>query len=105
MSEVDFERFMKRVAAEAAQASWPAEAESAASTTIWWRAELRRRILEQARVTRPLRIAERAASVLCVAAAAVVGAHLGVAGVTPFIVVTLVAGAGAAAFVLRGTAE
>jgi len=98
MSDANFETFMQRVASE----------ESAAlpdSSAIWWRAELRRRMTEQARVTRPLRIAERAACVLCIAAAAVAGATMGVAGVTPFLVVTLVAGAGAAAFVLRGTAE
>jgi hypothetical protein len=103
MTDRDFEGFMQRLSAEEA-----AKAPSAPvpdSATIWWRAHLRHRMEDRTRVTRPLRVAERAACVLCFAAAVAVGAHVGVASVAPFIVVTLVAGAGAAALVLRGAAE
>jgi hypothetical protein len=99
MTDGNFERWMERAAAEDASAPVPD------STTIWWRARLRHRMADRNRVTKPLRVAERAAGVLCFAAAVAVGARVGVAGVAPFIVVTLVAAAGAAALVLRGAAE
>ena len=41
---------------------------------IWWRAELRRRLADEDRVTRPVRLAERFACAACVMAAAVLGA-------------------------------
>jgi hypothetical protein len=101
MTDRDFESWMQRLGAEEV-AEPSAVPESAA---IWWRAQLRRRMENRTRATRPLRVAERLAGVVCFAAAVAVGAHVGVASVAPFIVVTLVAGAGAAALVLRGAAE
>jgi hypothetical protein len=104
MTDGNFERWMERLAAEAAaeDAAKDAAAPIPDSAAIWWRAQLRQRMADRYRVTKPLRVAERAAGVLCFAAAVAVGARLGVAGVAPFIVVTLVAAAGATAFVLRG---
>jgi len=96
MADGNFERWMRSMAAEDAVTSVPD------SAAIWWRAQLRQRMADRYRVTKPLRVAERAACVLCFAAAVAAGALVGVANVAPFIVVTLVAGAGAAAFVLRG---
>ena len=101
MSDKNFESFMQRLSAEGAVEPPPVPDSGA----IWWRAQLRHCMEERTRVTKPLRVAERAACVLCFAAAAAVGARVGVAGAAPFIVVTLVAGAGAAALVLRGAAE
>jgi len=104
MTDGNFERWMGRLATEDAveHAAEDAAAPIPDSAAIWWRAQLRQRMADRYRVTRPLRMAERAAGVLCFAAAAAVGARLGVAGVAPFIVVTLVAAAGAAALVLHG---
>ena len=99
MTDRDFQSWMQRVAADEAAAPAPD------SDAIWWRAQLRHRIADHNRVTKPLRIAERVAGVLCFAAAVAVGARLGSVGLVPFIAVTLVAAAGAAAFVLRGAAE
>jgi hypothetical protein len=105
MTDGNFERWMERLSAEDAAEVSKDAAPIPDSAAIWWRAQLRQRMADQYRVTRPLRVAERAAGVLCFAAAVTVGARLGVAGLTPFIVVTLVAAAGATAFVLRGAAE
>ena len=109
MTDGNFERWMERLAAEDSEAAQGPETAVASaaqvpdSAAIWWRAQLRQRMADRYRVTKPLRVAERAAGVLCFAAAVVVGARLGAASVAPFIVVvTLVAGAGAAALVLRG---
>jgi hypothetical protein len=44
--------------------------------TIWWRAQLRRQLAEEERITRPVRIAERFAFSACVITAAVVAAVL-----------------------------
>jgi hypothetical protein len=95
MTDGNFEGLIKRLAAEDAAAPIPD------SAAIWWRARLRQRMADGYRVTRPLRVAERAACVLCFAAAVAAGARVGTAGLLPFIAVTLAAGAGAAAFVLR----
>jgi hypothetical protein len=121
MTDGNFEHYMRRLAVdpvtategtEGAERTPPAEPSAAPvpdAGAIWWRAQLRHRMAERQRVTRPLRVAERAAGVMCfgaaVAAAVTLGARLGVAGVAPFLVVTLIAGAGAAALVLRGAAE
>ena len=99
MTDCDFQSWMRRVAAE------PAASPAPDSDVIWWRAQLRHRMADHNRVTRPLRIAERAAGVLCFAAAVAAGARLGSVGLVPFIAVTLVAAAGAAAIVLRGAAD
>jgi hypothetical protein len=103
MTDGSFERYMQSLAEEQGPESLAAPAPDSAA--IWWRAQLRQRMADQYRVTKPLRVAERAACLLCFAAAVAVGARVGVPGLAPFIVVTLVAGAGAAAFVLRGAAE
>ena len=106
MTDGNFERWIKRLSAEdAAEGAEATAAPIPDSAAIWWRAQLRQRMADRHRVTKPLRVAERAAGVLCFAAAVAVGARVGVAGVAPFIVVTLVAAAGATAFVLRGAAE
>jgi hypothetical protein len=104
MTDGNFERWMQRLVVEHTAEDAPKDAAAPIpdSAAIWWRAQLRQRMADRHRVTRPLRVAERAAGVLCFAAAVAVGARLGVAGVAPFIVVTLVAAAGATAFVLRG---
>jgi hypothetical protein len=104
MTDGNFERWMERLAAE--KAAENGAEDSAApipdSAAIWWRAQLRQRMADGYRVTKPLRVAERAACVLCFAAAVAAGARVGTGTLVPFIVVTLAAGAGAAAFVLRG---
>lgn len=99
MTDGNFERWIEHLAAESPTAT------AADSAAIWWRAQLRRSIAEQERVTRPARIAERVACVVCFVAAAAAGASVGVGGAAPFIVATLVAAAGATALVLRGAAE
>src|ERR1044071_5453136 len=99
MTDLEFRRWMQRVAADSPAAEIPD------SGAIWWRAELRARIAAGERVTRPLRVAERLACALCLAGAAVIGARMNAIGVAPFLAVMLVAAAGAAAFLLRGTAE
>jgi len=112
MTDGNFEHYMRRLAVDPVTASEGAECSAAPvpdAGAIWWRARLRQRMAERQRVTRPLRVAERAAGVLCfgaaVAAAVTLGVRLGAAGVAPFLVVTLIAGAGAAALVVRGAAE
>lgn len=103
MIDGNFDRWMQRVAAGVTENDPAAPIPD--SSAIWWRAQLRQRMADRHRVTTPLRVAERAACLLCFAAAVAVGARVGVASVTPVIVVTLAAAAGAAAFVLRGAAE
>jgi len=43
---------------------------------LWWRAQLRRQLADEERVTRPIRIAERFAFSACVITAAVIAAVL-----------------------------
>jgi len=99
MTDRNFERWIGHLATESPDAAVPDAA------AIWWRAQLRRRMAELERATKPARLVERVAGVVCFAAAAAAGASVGVAGQAPFIVVTLIAAAGATAFVLRGAAE
>ena len=76
MSGVDnVERFMKRMAAAETGAPVPS------ASAVWWRAELRRRLVLEERATRPMRVAEGIACALCTVAAAVLAAQLGALGV------------------------
>ena len=67
MNDADFARCVK---GPEAGAPLP-EAE-----VIWWRAQLRRQLADEERITRPVRIAERFAFSACVITAAVVAAVL-----------------------------
>ncbi len=64
------ERFMKRMAAAETGAPVPS------ASAVWWRAELRRRLVLEERATRPMRVAEGIACALCTVAAAVLAARL-----------------------------
>ena len=65
------EQFMQQMATEERSASMPA------ASTVWWRAEFRRRFEAERRATRPIRIAATAAYSACVIAAAVLSAKFG----------------------------
>ena len=103
MNDREFEDWMRRLADQGAAEDPGALA--GYSGAIWWRAQLRRRMAARSRATKPLRVAERLACVVCLMGAAALGAHMTAAGVVPFIAVMLVATGGAAAFVLRSAAE
>jgi len=98
MTDERFKSWMERLAAEDAATPGPD------TDAIWWRAQLRQRVADRDRLTKPLRVAEKAICVLCFSAAVAAAALLGPAAAAPFLVVTLVAAAGATALVLRGTA-
>ena len=59
MTDMEFQAFMRRLAAIDTNASAPS------ASLIQWRARLRRRLDAEQRVTRPIRIAETAASISC----------------------------------------
>jgi fatty acid desaturase len=65
------EQFMQQMAAEERGASVPA------ASTVWWRAEFRRRFEAERRATRPIRIAATVAYAACVIAAAALSAKFG----------------------------
>jgi hypothetical protein len=67
----DLDSFMRQMAAAEADAAVPA------ASAIWWRAELRRRLVLEERATRPVRIAEGFACALCMIAAVLLAGQLG----------------------------
>jgi hypothetical protein len=68
------ERFMKQMAAAEAGAPVPS------ASTVWWRAELRRRLVLEERAMRPMRIADGVVCTLCTVAAAWLAGQLGALG-------------------------
>ncbi len=88
------EKFMRQMAVEETGASVPA------ASTVWWRAEFRRRFEAEQRATRPIRIAGGLAYAACLVAAGVLSAGLGPAA---WMAVggTAVLSAGGAALALR----
>jgi len=59
MDDGEFQAWMKRVAE--VQLDTPPVSASA----VWWRAELRRRVIAEARATRPIRIFDGTAAIVC----------------------------------------
>ena len=59
MDDAAFRDWMKQMAAI------EEEARPAGASAIWWRAQVRRRFERQERATRPLRIVENGAAILC----------------------------------------
>jgi len=74
------ERFMQQMAVSEAAAPVPSAA------TIWWRAELRRRLALEERAMRPMRIAEGIACALGTLAAVVVAGHSGALAALHFLI-------------------
>lgn len=74
------ESFMRQIAASEAGAGVPPPG------TIWWRAELRRRLVLEERAMRPMRIAEGIACALGVAAMVVLAGQLGPSGVLQLLI-------------------
>lgn len=74
------ERFMKQMAASETAAPVPS------AGTIWWRAELRRRLALEQRATRPMRIVEGIACALGTAAAALLAGQWGAIGALHFLI-------------------
>ncbi len=68
MNDGEFAGLLKRMV--------PPEAPLPDAETIWWRAQLRQRLVAEERATRPIRIAEQLACSVCILAAAVVAAVL-----------------------------
>src|SRR2546427_2492676 len=71
MDDAEFQGWMRRVAA--VQLDTP----PVSANAIWWRAELRRRLIAEARATRPIRIFDGTAAIVC---ALVAGKLLGGGG-------------------------
>lgn len=67
----DLDSFVRQMAAAEIDATIPA------ASTIWWRAELRRRLALEERAMRPVRTAEGLACALCMAAAVLLAGQLG----------------------------
>src|SRR2546427_4955658 len=59
MDDAEFQGWMRRVAA--VQLDTP----PVSANAIWWRAELRRRLIAEARATRPIRIFDGTAAIVC----------------------------------------
>lgn len=70
MNDAQFTRWMKQMERPDADGALPD------ANAIWWRAQLRQRLVLEERATRPLRIAERFACTVCLVAAAVLSAVL-----------------------------
>jgi hypothetical protein len=71
MDDMRFQDWMRRMAATDESADYPS------ARAIQWRARLRRRLDAEERVTRPIRIAEDVAAILCWLLAAVISADMG----------------------------
>jgi hypothetical protein len=89
VENADFERWMKALGTE------DAGFETLPAGAIWWRAQLRRRLSQQAELTRPIRLVECGAIVLCGLAAAGLTASVGAPLIAALVPAGLaVAGAG-----------
>ena len=95
MDDAEFQGWMKRVAD--VQLDTPAVSANA----IWWQAELRRRLIAEARATRPIRIFEEIAAIACALAAGILLAAVGPTEVAIFAGATAAALAGIRATVLK----
>jgi hypothetical protein len=71
MTDTEFQAWMTRLAAMDTNASAPS------ASLMLWRARLRRRLDAEQKVTRPIRIAERAAAISCWLLAVVIAAGMG----------------------------
>jgi hypothetical protein len=81
MNRVDpIERYMNRLAASEAGAPLPS------AGTVWWRAELRRRVALEERAMRPMRIAEGIACALGTVVAALLAGQMGAIGALHFLI-------------------
>lgn len=94
MDDAEFQGWMKRVAD--VQLDTPVSA-----SAIWWRAELRRRLIAEARATRPIRIFDGTAAIVCALVAGILLAGLGTIEVAMFAVTTAAILAGVRATVLK----
>jgi hypothetical protein len=74
------ESFMRQIAASEDGACVPPPG------TIWWRAELRRRMVLEERAMRPVRVAEGIACALGLAAMVVLAGQLGPSGALQFLI-------------------
>src|SRR5215472_7729681 len=83
MDDLEFQNWMKRMAGADEVAG------TAGANAIWWRARLRRRLEIEERATRPIRIVEGAAAMLCWVLAAVLSAGAGRGGLAVLLAVTL----------------
>ena len=83
MDDLEFQDWMKRMAGADEGTG------TAGANAIWWRAQLRRRLEIEERATRPIRIAEGAAVMLCLVLAAVLSAGAGTGGLAAFLALTL----------------
>lgn len=95
MDDAKFQAWMKRGAE--VQLDTPPVTASA----IWWRAELRRRLIAEARATRPIRIFDGTAAIVCASAAGILLVGVGTIEVAIFAVISGVILAGVRATVLK----
>jgi hypothetical protein len=71
MTDTEFQAWMTRLAATDADGAIPS------ASLVLWRAQLRRRLDAEQRVTRPIRIAEGAAAISCSLLVVVIAAGMG----------------------------
>ncbi len=95
MDDAEFQGWMRRVAA--VQLDTP----PVSANAIWWRAELRRRLIAEARATRPIRIFNGTAAIVCALVAGILLAGVGTIEVAIFAVTTAAILAGVRATVLK----
>lgn len=95
MDDAEFQGWMKRVAE--VQLDTP----PASATAIWWRAELRRRLIAEVRATRPIRIFDGTAAIVCALVAGILLAGVGTIEVAIFALTTASILAGVRATVLK----
>src|SRR5438105_14553465 len=95
MDDAEFQGWMRRVAE--VQLDTP----PVSANAIWWRAELRRRLIAEARATRPIRIFDGTAAIVCALVAGSVLAGRGAIVVASFPVTTARSVAGGGASVLQ----
>src|SRR5207302_8984524 len=82
MDDAEFQGWMRRVAA--VQLDTP----PVSANAIWWRAELRRRLIAEARATRPIRIFDVTAAMVCALVAGMLWGGVGRIEVAIFAVTT-----------------
>jgi hypothetical protein len=95
MTDMEFQAWMRRLAAVDTNASAPS------ASLIHWRARLRRRLDAERRVTRPIRIAESVAAILCWLLVVVIAGGMGSGPLAASLAMTLVVLGGLSAIALK----
>jgi hypothetical protein len=97
MDDAQFQNWMKRMAAMEGRTDPPS------TGAVWWRAQLRRRMADEERAIRPIRIAEGAAGISGWLLAAFVSTSLGPGALVAFLAISVAIVGGLGAITLKRT--